>query len=140
MKSTPGYCSIDERYEDKLTMTSSSISYEYKPYPMAQSTNVYRKWSYKTNSPIYKFIFDEIVERTPQYLKKDDLMFCCDAGSIEITAVFEDKHKETADYFCSGDFFGEYFTLIKKLLPECEYVPVVILTSEDYDTEESKSE
>ena len=31
IKGSSGYCPIDEAYKDKLTITSSSISYEYTP-------------------------------------------------------------------------------------------------------------
>lgn len=44
IKGASGYGPVDEAYEDKLVITSSSISYEYKPHPMSQSEmNTYRK-------------------------------------------------------------------------------------------------
>ena len=47
IKSASGYGPIDDAYEDKITLTDSSISYEYTPHPLSQSElNVYRKWSY----------------------------------------------------------------------------------------------
>lgn len=50
-----GYGPVYESYEDKLVITSSSISYEHKPHPMSQSEmNTYGKWSYKTTSPVFK--------------------------------------------------------------------------------------
>lgn len=55
IKSASGYGPLTEAYEDKLTITSSSISYEYKPHPMSESeTNIYRKWSYRATSPLFK--------------------------------------------------------------------------------------
>lgn len=36
----------------------------------------------------------------------------------------------------SGDFFEELFKIIKSMVPECEYTPAVLFTSEDYEEEE----
>lgn len=33
IKGASGYGSVDKAYEDRLSLTSSSISYEYKPHP-----------------------------------------------------------------------------------------------------------
>ena len=41
IKGASGYGAVDEAYEDKVTLTESSISYEYKPHPMSKlETNV----------------------------------------------------------------------------------------------------
>lgn len=137
IKGASGYGPVDEAYEDKITLTDSSISYEYKPHQMAQSeTNVYRKWSYKTTSPVFKQIFDEVVAKTPYYLYNDEILFATDIGPTEIIATFEDKHKESVNYFCPSEFFRDYFNLIKKLVPEVEYTPAVLLTADDFEDEE----
>lgn len=136
IKSASGYGPIDDAYEDKITLTDSSISYEYTPHPLSQSElNVYRKWSYKTDNPLFKSIFKEIAAKTPEYLYNDEILFACDIGPTIITATFEDKHKETVNYFCPSEFFAEYFRLIKKLVPPCEDVPVVLKTNEDFEDE-----
>ena len=83
IKGASGYGPLDEAYEDKITLTASYISYEYKPHPMADSkTNIYRKWSYTTTSPIFKQIFKEVSEKTPYYLYNDNIMFVRDIGLI----------------------------------------------------------
>ncbi len=136
IKSASGYGSIDDAYEDKVILTDSSISYEYTPHPMSQSDiNVRCKWSYKTDSPLFKSIFKEIVSKTPEFLHNDEILFACDIGPTIITATFEDKHKETVNYFCPSEFFAEYFRLVKKLVPPCEDVPVVLKTNEDFEDE-----
>ena len=137
IKGASGYVQSDEAYEDKITLTASSISYEYKPHPMADSkTNIYRKWSYTTTSPIFKQIFKEVSEKTPYYLYNDNIMFVRDIGLIEIIATFEDKHKESVNYFCPSEFFRDYFNLIKKLVPNTEYTPAVLLTVDDFENED----
>ena len=44
IKGASGYGPVDEAYEDKLVITSSSIGYKYKLHPKSQSEmNIYRK-------------------------------------------------------------------------------------------------
>ena len=138
IKGASGYCPIDEAYEDKVTLTDCSISYEYKPNEMAESaTNVFRKWKYTTTSPIFKMVFQEIANRTPYYLyNTDDLILGTDIGPTEIIVTFEDKHREKACFFCPSEFFREYFNLIKKLVPKTEDTPAVLLTADDFEDEE----
>lgn len=137
IKGGSGYCPIDEAYEDKVTLTDYSICYEYKPHEMSDlETNIYRKWIYKTTSPIFKQIFNEVADKTPYYLYNDEDLFATDIGPTEIIAVFEDKHREKANFFCPREFFREYFNLIKKLVPQTEYTPEVLLTADDFVDEE----
>lgn len=45
IKGGSGYCCFDEAFDDKISITSSSIAYEYKPHPYSNlETNVHRKW------------------------------------------------------------------------------------------------
>ena len=132
IKGESGYGPVDEAYTDKLTITESSISYEYKPHPMSESvTNFYKKWSYKTINPYFAEIFNQIAERTPYYLYNDDILFCTDIGATTITATFEDKHRETVNYFCPSEFFRDYFIAIRELIPQYEDMPAVLWLPED---------
>lgn len=73
IKGESGYGPVDRAYEDKIILTDSSISYEYKPHPMSNSEmNVYRKWSYKTTSTDFKEIFQAIAEKTPDIINCED--------------------------------------------------------------------
>ncbi|MCI7607235.1 MAG: hypothetical protein MSS69_10855 [Spirochaetales bacterium] len=138
IKGSSYYAPVDEAYEDKLIITPSSISYEYKPHPEYKSeTNIYRKWSYKTTSPVFDELYKIVMEMTPSYLNYEfGNPLWEDVGSITITATFKDKHKKTAEYSCPGDFFSPYFKVIKEMVPTCEYVPAVLLTIDDYLDEE----
>lgn len=134
IKGASGYGPVDEAYEDKIVITSSSISYEYKPHLESNSKrNIYRKWSYKTTSPMFKEIYDRIADMTPYYLHNREVLFVTDIGPTIITATFDDKHRETVNYFCPSEFFEDYFRTIKRLVPACERTPVVLLTSEDFE-------
>jgi len=137
IKGESGYGPVDEAFSDKVTITESSIKYEYKPHPCSNlETNIPRKWSYSTDSPLFKHIFEQVAEMTPKYLYSDDILFVTDIGATEIIVTFEDKHRESANFFCPSEYFEEYFHLIKEMVPKTEYIPAVLLTNEDYENEE----
>ncbi len=130
------YGPVDEAFSDKITITNSSIKYEYKPHPSSKlETNIPRKWSYTTDSPMFKELFRNIAEMTPKFLYSEEILFVTDIGATEIIATFEDKHRESAKFFCPSEFFKEYFRLIKEMVPNTEYVPAVLLTEDDYEEE-----
>ena len=138
IKGASGYGSVDDAYEDKLTLTPLSISYEYKPHPYARSeTNIHKKWSYTTNSRVFKELFDAIAAKTPEYLHNDDdVLMALDIGPIDIVATYEDKHKESLHLFCPSEYFADLFRLIKQMVPSCEDIPAVLLTYEDFECSE----
>lgn len=137
IKGASGYGHLDEAYEDKLIITPDSISYEYKPHPESKlGTNIYRKWNYKTTSPLFKELYHQVSEMLPKYLYSEDILFATDIGQTEITATFEDGHREKTNYYCPSEYFAEWFQVIKQMVPACEYIPVVLLTNEDYEQEE----
>ena len=134
IKGESGYCPIDEAFTDKVTITETSIKYEYKPHPDSNlETNVARKWSYSTDSPLFKQLFKRVAEMTPKYLYSTDILFATDLGATEIIATFEDKPRESVNFFCPSEYFKEYFKLIKEMVPKTEYIPAVLLTDEDYE-------
>ena len=132
IKGGSGYGSIDETYEDRLVITSVSISYEYKPHPLSHfKAELYKKWSYKTTNPIFALQFKKIVEMTPSILHNNDKLFATDIGPTVITVTYADKHRETVTYFCPNEFLINYFREIKKMIPETEFIPEVLVTKED---------
>ncbi len=135
IKGASGYGCIDEAYNDKVTITSESISYEYVPY-VETEINPKRKWSYKTNSPIFKMKFSHIAQMIPEIIERDIEEFCTDIGGIEFNITYADKTKFKKIYWVSGDYFNELFAMIKSLVPDCEYTPAVLLTSDDFDENE----
>ena len=135
IKGSSGYCCVDEAFHDKVTITPESISYEYVPY-METEVNPKRKWSYKTNSPIFKMKYGDIAGMIPGIIEKGVEEFCTDIGGIEFDITYSDKSKLKKTYWAPGDYFEELFVAIKSLIPESEYTPAVLLTSEDYMDEE----
>lgn len=135
IKGSSGYCCVNEAFNDKVTITPESISYEYVPC-METEVNPKRKWSYKTNSPIFKMKYGDIAGMIPGIIEKGVEEFCTDIGGIEFNITYSDKSKFKETYWVPGDYFEELFLAIESLVPESEYTPAVLLTSEDYEDEE----
>lgn len=132
IKGGSGYGPVDMAYEDKITLTDSSISYENKPHPMSNSeTNIYRKWSYKTSNPHFREVFQEIATKTPEIINCDEKLFVTDIGPTEIIVTYDDKHRESANFFCPSEYFKDYFKAINMLVPDFEETPMVLLTNDE---------
>ena len=129
IKGSSGYGPVDEAFNDKVTITRDSIRYEYIPY-LASETNPARKWSYKTTSPIFQKEFVELTTLLPKVMTCGG-EFVTDVGAITFTISYSDKSREVQEFYLPGDDFKEVFSVIKKMVPGCEYVPAVLLTSED---------
>lgn len=134
LKGASGYCCFDDAFNDKVTLTNDSISYEYIPC-VESEINPKRKWKYKTNNPIFKMQYDRISAMVSSAIKEEVLEFCTDIGGIEFNITYSDKTKFKETYWVTSDYFGELFTEIKSLVPETENIPVVLMTSKDYDEE-----
>lgn len=131
-KGESGYGPADEAYSDKVTIEQKGISYEY--IPMFESeTNPVRKWSYKTSSPIYYRLYEDLKKIIASVTESSTEMFCTDIGSIEFIITYDDKTKFKKTFWVPGDEFKEVFSIIKQMVPGCEYVPAVLLTEEDYE-------
>ena len=131
IKGSSGYGPVDEAFKDKVTITRNSIQYEYNPY-LTSEINPVRRWSYKTTSPIFQKEFDELSTLLPKVMTYED-EFVMDVGMITFMITYSDKSREERDFYLPGDDFIEVFSVIKKMVPGCEYVPAVLLTSEDYE-------
>ena len=139
IKGSSGYGCVDEAFNDKVKITPESISYEYVPYTETE-VNPKRKWSYKTNSPIFKMKYGDIAEMISGIIEKGVEEFHTDLGGIEFNIIYSNKSKFKDTYWVPSDYFEELFVSIKGLVPASEYTPAVLLTSEDYGDEEDISE
>ena len=68
-------------------------------------------------------------------IKRDIDEFCTDIGGIEFNITYVDKTKFKITYWVSRDELKALFMVIKSIVPETEYTPVVLLTSDDFDDE-----
>ena len=115
-----------------MTLTPSSISYEYKPDKVSRlETNIYRKWSYRTTSPIFPHIYSKVEAKTPSILEGKS-SHSPDSSVAIITVTYKDGEKKTKAISPEEKEVEDYFRLIKKLVGKCEYIPAVLLTDEDY--------
>lgn len=131
IKGGSGYGPVDEAFSDKVTVEPDSIRYEYKPV-VESKINVPRKWSYKTTSPIFQKRFSEAAAAVEEILHWEEGPFVTDLGVTTFAVTYADKTKATRDFILPGDDFKECFAIIKQMVPGCEYIPAVLLTSEDY--------
>ncbi len=130
-----GYCPQDEAYKDRVTLEPTGISYLYTPL-VETNLNPARKWSYKTTSPIFHELYAEVVRNVAEIMNASIELFCTDVGSITFKVTYSDKTTTSRSFWCTGDEFKNCFAIIKRMVPECEYVPAVLLTEDDYPEDE----
>lgn len=130
-----GYCPMDEAYNDKLTICPDSIRYEYTPV-VETETNIPRRWSYKTSSPIFRKVFNDASVAIEDIMNWEERPFCTDLGETGFVITYSDKSKRKRTFVLPGDDFKDCFSIIKQMIPGCEYIPAVLLTSEDYAEED----
>lgn len=128
---------IDEAYKDKLTIKNGEVSYVYKP-EIESEINPYRKWSYKTNSPIVTMLYESLTKNYEAVKALPD-EWCTDILPTVVKFYFEDGHVdlvETYDLSAAEDFL----ICVRRLVPETEYMPVCIATSEDYEEDDENDD
>ncbi|MGB4985773.1 MAG: hypothetical protein WBO70_08380 [Erysipelotrichaceae bacterium] len=120
-------------YDDKVTITPEQISYEYIPISDDDDIYLKRKWSYKTTNPIFKMKFTKICELLKKAFETVDRnMGVLDVQGINFIVVFADRTKYKVYYPVPADEFEELFRAIKNIVPQCEDIPKVLVTSEDF--------
>ena len=65
------------------------------------------------------------------------MSYCTDIGGIKFDITYADKTKFKNICWATGDDFKKLFTVIKSIIPELEYTPEVLRTSDDFDDEEA---
>ena len=135
IKGESGYCCAVDAYNDKITITRGSIRYEYKPVYVSDK-NVPRNWSYKTDSPVFQKLYDDLAGLMPEVLTREEIPFVTDIGATTFIATYADKSKGERTFFLPGDEFKDVFSIIKQMVPACEQVPYVIQTSENFEDRE----
>ncbi len=134
IKGESGYGCIDQAYKEKVIITPESISYEYKPH-VESALNPMKKWSYKTNSPLFQILYQKIENMIPDIMNMEDKPYCLDIGATTFCVTYADRTKSTRVFICDEDPFRDCFGCIKEMIPPCEDVPAVLSTSEDYNEE-----
>ena len=102
---------------------------------MKSETTMPRKWSYRTTSPVYQKFFKEVAVAVETIINRGEDEYVTDIGCTSFIITYDDKTKRGRDLFLPSDYFEDCFLLIKQMIPRCEYTPVVLLTSEDFEEE-----
>lgn len=132
IKSSSGYCDIESVYNDKLTITESSITYEYVPFCITDFNKI-ANWSYKTNSDIFANMFKGVVKQMENILNPTNVIQCMDIGTIEFVVTYADKKRKSIKDYCSSNEVAQCFKCIKQMVPTTEDIPAVLRTSEDFE-------
>ena len=125
IKSGSGFVPLEDAYNDKLSITSNSLSYEYVPVYITE-VNQIQKWSYKTNNPNFITSFNKIAEMINDIMYTEILEHWCDIGEIEFIVTYEDKSKKRATFFLPPDYFETVLKEIKKLIPSLKQIPIIL--------------
>lgn len=132
IRSTSGFCSYEDAYEDKIVITKESIKYTYNPM-FISDINPVKKWSFKTNNEVFNVLFDRISKDVIDIIYRELDYMCEDIGAITFIVTYDDKSKDKRDFFVPGDEFKECFANIRVMVPKCENVLPVLLTEDDYE-------
>jgi toxin ParE1/3/4 len=121
-------------YEDKVEITPHYISYEYFP-KFESEIDEHRSWKYETNSPMFKSVYEKIVENLQPVHSKIERMVE-DGGQITFEVTYSDGSKWEKTFWGSEDDFSELFNEIKILVPDTELAPAVLWTNDDDETDD----
>ena len=122
IKGSSGYGLLSESYEDKLTLTAKSITYQRNAKASSQ------KWSYKTNSIAFKQKFEQVAKMLLPICNDDIALndFACDVGYTIFALTMANGNKIEKTYWGVMEF-KNHFALIKQMIPPCEYMPDVLI-------------
>ena len=120
-----GNCTMDGVYNDRLSITAESITYDYKPFrPSAKNPLV--KWSHKTNSAEFAKQFKTICKLTEKAFKKERKEAFDDVGGIGFCITYADSTRTIKETDAWDNSFIELFDAIRKMIPQSERMPVVL--------------
>ena len=131
VKSSSGYGPVEEAYHDRIRITKNSIKYKYTPYQESR-LNCSRKWSYKTSSPIFRKLFDDLALSIPDVFEIDPHLSAPDIGSITFRIEYSDQTIFKRTFYLPESVFKKQFSYIRQMVPACEYMPPLLLIQEDF--------
>ncbi len=119
IKTTSGYCCIDDAYTDKMILCKDSIRYRHLPV-RENEANATRTWSYKSTNPVFQKLFTEACAVIEEILAREEESFVFDAGTITFRVTFADKTVKLREFFQTTDDFKVLYDIINQMVPECE--------------------
>lgn len=112
VKGGSGYGPYSEAFEDKVTVTEDGIQYQYKP--MCPEVHRPRKWSYRTDRPEFRELWEELCRLMPDVLVADEIAVC-DGCEATFTVTFAKKNRMVKTFWSpSGEPFYGCYRLIRK--------------------------
>ena len=109
-----GYGPSDSAYTELIAISPDSIRYT------RNMSNASRKWSYKTDNPVFEQLFHDVATTVESFLSLPDEPFAMDAGIITFVVTYSDKTRKRQDFFLPKTTFMECFSIISHMVPECE--------------------
>ena len=87
--STSGYGTVEDSYDDELTVTRDSISYEYKP-EMETEFNKSEEWFYRITRPAFQELFRQAAAAAVEGINRVEEKFVTDIGFASISVTYAD--------------------------------------------------
>ena len=129
---------ITDFFEYLFNRNSPEVQKKIQAKKIESEINPYRKWSYKTNSPIVAMLYESLTKNYEAVKALPD-EWCTDILPTVVKFYFEDGHVdlvETYDLSAAEDFL----ICVRRLVPETEYMPVCIATAEDYEEDDENDD
>ena len=135
IKGRSGYVPMEFYFDEKITITPGYIAYESKPYPGGED-DIPRKWKFTSDTPEFKEQFDAIAFEIEEVLACRPDVQITDMNEAEFQITYSDKTKKKEKTLLFGDWYYDLFDDIKAMVPFTEYVPMTLITDEDFEEEE----
>lgn len=124
-----GFMAGGEGWEEKLSMTKGDISYQYEP--VRTSSRIAKGWRYETDSDSFAVQFALAGEALARIINGEPVEGWEELPDVEVLAVYEDGTKYHGIFFSSELEFRELFTVVKRMIPACEKMPVMLAALDD---------
>lgn len=148
IKGTSGYCSIEDAYKEKITITQNKVKYHFLPEILKKDRPEYidlenypprlpeTKLSMNFGANLQCCPFEKVADFALEVLNKQEQGMCCDIGATIITVVYDNGAKLTNTYFEPPDFFFDLFKAVQCLFSTTGIMPETIKTDDMYEDEE----
>ena len=129
--STSGYGTVEDSYDDELTVTRDSISYEYKP-EMETEFNKSEEWFYRITRPAFQELFRQAAAAAVEGINRVEEKFVTDIGFASISVTYADGTSLERTLYFSEDIseLKECLSLIQQMVPEGESIPALLIIEE----------
>lgn len=125
MRSTSGFCSLDEAYSETLTIKKNSIRYVYAPVLKIEGHD-YKRWAYSVVSTSFAELFEKAAIAAGRLLYIQEEVYCCDCREFRLRITFEDKKTVTKTFDGVPNGTTELWKFFSQMIPGCETLPLMM--------------